>query len=140
MTKSMKDIFPSPEEVLKLEPEELAVFLLEYLCEVEKGSPNSLNRYNFTLQSTLGLYAEERYKEVSKVMTEAWIWLEREGMIVPMTTNSQHIDMNKDKKKVYIKNFGWPLVTVARDGSGNLKEDKCFGVNGLGHTGHNFRN
>lgn len=83
MVRSMKDIFPSPEEVLKLEPEELAVFLLEYLCEVEKGSPNSLNRYNFTLQSTLGLYAGERYDEVSKAMTEAWIWLEREGMIAP---------------------------------------------------------
>ena len=101
MTKSMKDIFPSPEEVLKLEPEELAVFLLEYLCEVEKGSPNSLNRYNFTLQSTLGLYAEERYKEVSKVMTEAWIWLEREGMIAP-TPGTQG-------EWVFITRKGWKL-------------------------------
>jgi hypothetical protein len=35
-------------------------------------------------------------------------------------------------KKVYLKNFGWPLVTVARDGTGDFKEDKCFGVKGLG--------
>jgi uncharacterized protein (TIGR02391 family) len=79
----MKDIFPPPEDVLNLEPEELAVFLLEYLREAEKSSPGSLNRYNFTLQSTLGLYAGEKYDEVSKVMIEAWIWLEREGMIAP---------------------------------------------------------
>lgn len=83
MVRSMKDIFPPPEEVLKLEPEELAVFLLEYLREVEKSSPGSLNRYNFTLESTLGFYAKDKYDEVSKVMTEAWIWLEREGMIGP---------------------------------------------------------
>lgn len=83
MVRSMKDIFPPPEEALKLEPEELAVFLLEYLCEAEKSSPISLNRYNFTLESHLGQYAGEKYDEVSKVMTEAWIWLEREGMIAP---------------------------------------------------------
>ena len=35
-------------------------------------------------------------------------------------------------KKVYIKSFGWPMVTVARDGAGCVKEGKCFGVRGLG--------
>jgi len=34
-------------------------------------------------------------------------------------------------KKIFIKAFGWPLVTVARDGFGNLEEDKCFGIKGL---------
>jgi hypothetical protein len=101
MAKSMKDIFPPPEEVLKLEPEELAVFLLEYLCEIEKGSPNSLNRYNFTLQSNLGLYAEEKYEEVAKVMTEAWIWLEREGMIAPKP--------GVQGEWVFITRRGWKL-------------------------------
>jgi hypothetical protein len=36
---------------------------------------------------------------------------------------------NKIQKRVYIRTFGWPLVTVARDGAGDIKEDKCFGVN-----------
>lgn len=27
-------------------------------------------------------------------------------------------------KKVYIKTFGWPNVTVARDGVGLIEEDK----------------
>ena len=39
--------------------------------------------------------------------------------------------MREDKKKVYLRTFGWPLVTVSRDGSGNIKEDKCFGVKEL---------
>ena len=101
MTRSMKDIFPPPEEALKLEPEELAVFLLEYLCEVEKTSPGSLNRYNFTLQSNLGQYAGEKYDEVSKVMTEAWIWLERKGMIAPKP--------GTQGEWVFITRRGWKL-------------------------------
>ena len=35
-------------------------------------------------------------------------------------------------KTIYLKTFGWPMVTVARDGAGDIKEDKCFGVKGLG--------
>jgi len=45
-----------------------------------------------------------------------------------------------NKKSLYIKTFGWPLVTVARDGAGDFKEDKWFGVKGLGYAGYNFRN
>ena len=33
--------------------------------------------------------------------------------------------------KVFIKTFGWPLVTVARDGIGDIKDDKCFRVKEL---------
>ena len=38
----------------------------------------------------------------------------------------------KNVPKVFIKTFGWPLVTVARDGAGCVKEGKWLGVNGLG--------
>jgi hypothetical protein len=34
-------------------------------------------------------------------------------------------------KKIYIRTFGWPMVTVARDGAGGVKEGKCFGMKGL---------
>ena len=83
MAKSLKASFPPPDEVLNLAPEEIGVFLLDYLCELGDDS-QSLNRYNFTLQSgELGSYAGEKYDAVAKVITEAWIWLEREGMIAP---------------------------------------------------------
>lgn len=101
MAKSMNDIFPLPKESLKLEPQELAVFLLKYLCEAEKSSPGSLNRYNFTLESYLGRYAGERYDEVAKAITEAWIWLEREGMIAPKP--------GTQGEWVFITRRGWKL-------------------------------
>jgi hypothetical protein len=31
-------------------------------------------------------------------------------------------------KKVYIRSFGWPKVTLARDGFGVVEEDKWFGL------------
>jgi len=40
-------------------------------------------------------------------------------------------DMVTKCPSVYIKTFGWPLVTVARDGVGDSKEDKRFGVKRL---------
>ncbi|MDP2911262.1 MAG: hypothetical protein Q8N76_02890 [Candidatus Omnitrophota bacterium] len=53
--------------------------------------------------------------------------------------NRKKITMSKElktyknlPKKVYIRTFGWPLVTVARDGIRDSKEDKCFGIKGLG--------
>ncbi len=35
------------------------------------------------------------------------------------------------KKSVYIRTLGWPMVTVARDGSGGFTKDKCFGIKEL---------
>jgi hypothetical protein len=43
-------------------------------------------------------------------------------------------------KKVFIRTLGWPLVTVARDGTGCVKEGKWFGVKGLEKSGRNFNN
>ena len=40
--------------------------------------------------------------------------------------------MQEDKKKVYLRSFGWPMVTVARDGTGCVKEGKWLGVKELG--------
>lgn len=37
-------------------------------------------------------------------------------------------------KKVFLRTLGWPLVTVARDGTGRVKEGKWFGVKGLGQS------
>ena len=81
----ISDTFPSVEIVLQLEPEELAVPLLECLCQSEeKGADGNLNRYNFTLPNELREYAgQEDYVDVAKVVIEAWVWLEREGLIAP---------------------------------------------------------
>ena len=80
----MKDIMPPVDELLEMEPEEIGPFLLEYLNrQEEKGSSGQLNRYNFTLESNLVEYAGEKVREVGKILTEGWMWLEREGFVAP---------------------------------------------------------
>jgi len=50
--------------------------------------------------------------------------------------------VNKESsgKRIAIVTFGWPLVTVARDGVGDSEEDKCFRVNGLGKSKYENEN
>jgi len=81
----LEDVFPPPEELLAMEPEEIAVFLLDYLCDTEEQKRGHLNRYNFTFESKYTSYVSDRPKrlEVMKVVMEAWMWLEKEGMIAP---------------------------------------------------------
>jgi uncharacterized protein (TIGR02391 family) len=86
MAKTLNDIFPPKETVLEMEAEEIAPFLLKYLKVLnEEGGSNQLNRYNFTLETNPGLrdYAGEELKKVAEVLTEAWVWLEREGLLAP---------------------------------------------------------
>jgi len=80
----MNKVFPPVDEALQMEPEELAVPLLECLCQFEETkSSGMLNRYTFTLQRNLQAYAQDKYDVVSKAITEAWVWLEKEGLIAP---------------------------------------------------------
>ena len=81
----MKDAFPPPDELLQLEPEEVASFLLDYLCEIQERNPRQpqINRYNFTLDTNIYQYTRERKDEIAKIIMEAWCWLEKEGMLAP---------------------------------------------------------
>ena len=92
MSITIKKILPPVEIALNMEPEELAVPLLECLCQAEKNSSSvsMLNRDNFIISiSNLKEYIKEKnYQEVAKVITEAWIWLEKEGLIAPQPGQS----------------------------------------------------
>ena len=74
--------FPLPEDVLEMEPEELAPFILRHL---KKQPENSINRYNFTLPNDRELSQKlgRAYDDYLKRLMEAWMWLEREGFIAP---------------------------------------------------------
>jgi uncharacterized protein (TIGR02391 family) len=81
----MLNSFPPAEEILNMEPEELAPFLLKYL----KSQPeNSINRYNFTLLSDQSIYQalnndHNKHKQFAQKFMEAWMWLEHEGLVLP---------------------------------------------------------
>lgn len=45
--------------------------------------------------------------------------------------NSTSAGKPRGCKTIAIVTYGWPLVTVARDGVGGLAKDKGFGIKGL---------
>jgi len=79
---SFKAIFPPIETALEMEPEELAPFVLQYLAT--QGS--NINRYNFTLGSNPEVRDYAAGGHLSALchrLMEAWMWLEREGFVMP---------------------------------------------------------
>ncbi len=74
-------LLPDAEALLALEPEELAGVVLQYL--VSSGSEGQLNRYNFSLPHTVKEYPPEYRESISMALMEAWVWLEREGLLAP---------------------------------------------------------
>jgi len=77
------DFFPNAEALLELEPEELAGVFLEYLIQLPPDDKGQLSRYNFSLTHTVRAYPETLQENASKALMEAWIWLEREGLLAP---------------------------------------------------------
>ena len=56
--------------------------MLQYLSSVSPTS-GQLNRYNFSLPHTVGDYPTEYQERISRALMEAWVWLEREGLLAP---------------------------------------------------------
>jgi uncharacterized protein (TIGR02391 family) len=77
------EMLPDAEVLLELEPEELAGILLEYLNALPAAERGQLNRYNFSLPHTVAEFPGEYKEPVSNALMEAWVWLEREGLIAP---------------------------------------------------------
>ena len=80
------DVFPPYDVAINLEPEELAVSVIESLSLFKKqGNPGKLHRGNFTSWQTFQDYCEkqDQYGRITEAVSEAWMWLEREGLIAP---------------------------------------------------------
>ena len=76
-------LIPDPEALLALEPEELAGAVLQCLNSLNSSSSGQLNRYNFSLPNTVQEYPPEYQTRISEALMEAWVWLEREGLLAP---------------------------------------------------------
>ncbi len=89
--KSIYSLVPNADDLLALEPEELAAVLLEHLNSLEPGD-SAFNRHNFsTTHDRICDYPEGKREETMSALMEAWAWLEREGLIVPKPgSNGQH--------------------------------------------------
>jgi uncharacterized protein (TIGR02391 family) len=74
---------PPPEDVLEMEPEELAPFILRYL---QKQPIGTINRYNFSLLNDRELFerlGQQKSEDYAKCLMEAWTYLEHEGFVAP---------------------------------------------------------
>src|ERR1035441_8441560 len=83
---SIFSIIPDPEAILALQPEELAGILLQYLNSLPENA-QELNRYNFSLPHTVQGYPQTNRDGITRALMEAWIWLEREGLLAPQPGN-----------------------------------------------------
>jgi len=88
MRKTLFSILPDPEALLDLEPEELSGIVLEVLNSLESMGSQQLNRRNFISDSNLGKYPKKYHRKILRAMMEAWVWLEREGLIAPRPGSS----------------------------------------------------
>jgi len=93
------DLIPDPEALLALEPEELAGVVLQYLNSLEEDSP-SFNRCNFSLWKRVEGYPEEHLEAICRALMEAWIYLEREGLLVPKPGSDSWFIISRRGKKL----------------------------------------
>ncbi len=80
---SIHALLPDPEALLALAPEELAGVVLQYLNSLSHSNSGQLNRYNFSLPHTVQDYPSQYRDRISRALMEAWVWLEREGLLAP---------------------------------------------------------
>ena len=82
MSHSFESLIPDHEQLLELEPEELAGFIIEHLNTLPERH-QYLNSHNFCLQVDGSNYPRQLHKDIKEALMEAWTWLEREGLIAP---------------------------------------------------------
>jgi len=83
--KTIYSIIPNPEELLKLDFEDVAAVILESLNSIEHLQ---LNRNDFAMQRTVQEYPPAYYERLLKALMTGWGYLEREGLIAEMPTKT----------------------------------------------------
>jgi uncharacterized protein (TIGR02391 family) len=73
-------IIPNPEDVLELEPEELAGAVLETL-QADRAQLSLGNYVGLLFQQRNEAYPQQHQHGIGRAIAEAWNWLEREGFL-----------------------------------------------------------
>jgi uncharacterized protein (TIGR02391 family) len=83
--KTIYSIIPNPEELLRLDSEDVAAVILESLNSIEHLQ---LNRSDFAMQRTVQEYPPLYHERLLKALMTGWGYLEREGLIAEMPTKA----------------------------------------------------
>ena len=101
MASSVYSLVDDATALLELEPEELAGVVMEYLNGLPADEQGQLNRHNFSIQHTVREYGQEQQDALSRALMEAWVWLEREGLLVPRPgTNGEWVFISRRGQKL----------------------------------------
>src|SRR4051794_20496256 len=95
MAHSIFSLIPDPENLLALEPEELAGVVLEYFNSLPDESRSQLNSHNFSLPPTVQDYPPDYRDRIRRALMEAWAWLEREGLLVPESGDGSSVFISR---------------------------------------------
>lgn len=112
---SYSEIYPAPDTVLEMEPEELAPLILKQLSVSGQGR---LNMHNFSLGTNPEFvqWAGEDHRkraEVSKRLIIGWRWLERELFIAPQPGNVDWAFITPRGQKI-LESQDWGTYAQAR--------------------------
>lgn len=80
---TLYQLLPDVKALLDLEPEELAGVVLEYLNGLPANETWSLAWGNLFDRRRLQGYPTDKIDDILNALMEAWVWLGREGLIVP---------------------------------------------------------
>ena len=99
MNKTLIGLFPDPEPLLQLLPEEIAWVILEIVnsWEAERGRRN-LTHHSFATSETVS-YTRLR-QEVMEVLAEGWAWLQRECLLVPRPGSSDDAMLSRKAREI----------------------------------------
>lgn len=87
------------EALFSLEPEELAGVLLDVLNSLNPDD-NRMTQQNFIGASYLPNYSLDDRQRIQKAVTEAWVWLEREGLLAPEPGSRSRVYITKRGKRL----------------------------------------
>src|ERR1043166_2549688 len=85
--KLLSQLIPLDTDVLALEPEELAGALLEVLLSYPEHDANWCRNNFFNSNTGIQGYPPQHGDEIKGALMEAWIWLEREGLLLPRVSD-----------------------------------------------------
>jgi uncharacterized protein (TIGR02391 family) len=130
----VKQYFPPAEALLQMDAEGVAGYLLNCLCELEGMERWSdgkrdysafqlLNRSHFIQPAHYEDYATpEQQDDVGVALSEAWSWLERHGLIVPLPEATNYVVVTKAGKRLSGRGDPRALFAIAMLQPGQLDE------------------
>ena len=94
MSISLISLFPDPEPLLQLSPEEVAWVILDIVKSWDANQLHqNMNHHNFSSSET-AQYTRLR-PEVMNVLAEGWAWLQRECLFVPKPGNFNNVILSR---------------------------------------------